>query len=119
MNIDTLREYCLSIKGTTEDMPFDDPYLVFRVLGKWFAVVPLQDEELKVFVKCDPDKAIELRDEYPGCVEAAWHFNKKYWNTIYLNRGMKDDVVQFWIHHSVEQVVKKLPKKVQAEYWNK
>ena len=98
--------------------------------GYWASGLPLcrcrtmslfdtvQDDELKICVKCDPDKAIELRDEYPGCVEAAWHFNKKYWNTIYLNREMKDDVVRFWIRHSVEEVIKKLPKKTQTEYCN-
>lgn len=116
MNIDQLREFCLSIKGATEDMPFNDPYLVFRVMGKWFAVVPLHDTELKVNLKCDPDKAIDLRDEYE-CVQAAWHFNKKYWNSIVLNRDMNDDVLKQWILHSVEEVVKKLPKRVQAEYW--
>lgn len=115
MDIEELREYCLSIKGATEDMPFGDLYLVFKVLGKMFALVPLQGTDLKVFLKCDPDKAIDLRDEY-NCVEPAWHFNKKYWNTIILNREMNDENVKFWIRHSVEEVVKKLPKRVQAEY---
>lgn len=115
MDIDNLREYCLSIKGATEEMPFKEPYLIFKVLGKWFAVVPLQDEELNVSLKCDPDQALELREEY-ACVEPAWHFNKKYWNRITLNREMNDETVKLWIRHSVEQVVKKLPKKIQAEY---
>ena len=117
MDIDKLREYCLSIKGATEYMPFDDPYLIFRVCGKWFAVIPLQDEVLNISLKCDPDKAIDLRDEY-ACVQAAWHFNKKYWNSIVLNRDMDDETVKCWIRHSVEQVIKKLPKKMQAEYKN-
>lgn len=115
MDIDNLREYCLSIKGATEEMPFKEPYLIFKVLGKWFAVVPLQDEELNVSLKCDPDQALELRQEY-ACVEPAWHFNKKYWNCITLNRDMNDETVKLWIRHSVEQVVKKLSKKIQAEY---
>lgn len=117
MDIDQLREYCLSIKGATEEMPFKDPYLIFKVLGKWFAVVPLQDEELNISLKCDPDKAVDLRDEY-RCVEAAWHFNKKYWNSILLNQDMDDETVKFWIRHSVEEVVKKLPKKIQMTYKN-
>lgn len=115
MNIDQLREFCLSIQGATEDMPFEDPYLVFRVMGKWFAVVPLQDPELKINLKCDPDRAIDLRDRYQS-VQPAWHFNKKYWNAILLNQDMNDETVKQWIRHSVEEVIKKLPKKVQAEY---
>ena len=110
MNIEELREYCLSIRNATEDMPFDDECLVFRVFEKWFAVVPLLDAELKINVKCDPAKAIDLRERY-GCVEAAWHFNKKYWNSIVLNRDMDDATLKYWINHSVEEVVKKLPKK--------
>jgi predicted DNA-binding protein (MmcQ/YjbR family) len=116
MNIDQLREFCLSIKGATEDMSFKDPYLVFRVMGKWFAVVPLQDPELKINLKCDPDQAIDLRDLYQS-VQAAWHFNKKYWNAITLNRDMNDEILKQWIRHSVVEVVKKLPQKVQEEYW--
>lgn len=116
MNIEELREYCLSLKNATEDMPFEDEYLMFRVFSKWFAVIPLNASELKIFVKCDPVKAIELRKQY-NCVEAAWHFNKKYWNTITLNQDMNDEFVKYWIRHSVEEVVKKLPKKLQLAYW--
>jgi predicted DNA-binding protein (MmcQ/YjbR family) len=116
MNIEELREYCLSIKDATEDMPFGDDLLVLRVLDKWFAVIPLDDPELNISVKCDPTKAIELRERYK-CVTAAWHFNKKYWNNIILNYDMDDETVKFWIRHSVEEVVKKLPKKTQTEYW--
>jgi len=117
MNIEELRDYCLSIKNVTEDMPFKDEYLIFKVFGKWFAVIPLNDYELNISVKCDPAKAIELRERY-NCIEPAWHFNKKYWNSIMLNRDMNDESVKYWIRHSVEEVVKKLPKKMQTEYWN-
>ncbi len=116
MNIEELRDYCLSLKEVTEYMPFDNEYLIFRVLEKWFAVVPLHDLDLKVTVKCDPSLTLDLRERY-RCVEAAWHFNKKYWNSITLNRDMDDETVKYWIRHSIEEVVKKLPKKVQAEYW--
>ena len=116
MNIEQLREYCLSLKGTTEDMPFKDEYLMFRIYNKWYAVVPLDDSaDLKISVKCDPEKAIELREQYKS-VEPAWHFNKKYWNSIVLNSDMDDKTVKFWIRHSLEQVVKGLPKKIQEEY---
>ena len=117
MNIEQLREYCLSLKEATEDMPFGDEYLVFRVFGKWFAVVPLYDAELKISVKCNPVEAVELRERY-NCVEAAWHFNKKYWNSVTLNRDMNDETVKYWIRHSIEEVVKKLPQKIQVEYNN-
>jgi len=118
MNIEELREYCLSIKNATEDMPFKDEYLIFKVLGKWFAVIPLNDYELNISVKCDSAKAIELRERY-NCIEPAWHFNKKYWNSIILNRDMNDETVKYWVRHSVEEVVKKMPKKMQAEYWDR
>jgi len=116
MNIEELREYCLSLKEATEDMPFEDEYLIFRVFNKWFAVIPLNDTELNISLKCDPDKAIELRERYK-CVTAAWHFNKKYWNNIIINYDMDDETVIYWIRHSVEEVLKKLPKKTQVEYW--
>ncbi len=116
MNIEELREYCLSLKGAAEYMPFDDEYLIFRVFEKWFAVIPLNDSELKISVKCDPAKAIDLREHY-NCVEAAWHFNKKFWNSISLNCDMDDEDVKYWIRHSIEEVIKKLPKKMQSEYW--
>lgn len=118
MNIEELRKYCLSLKNATEDMPFEDKYLIFRVYNKWFAVIPLNDPELKISVKCDPEKAIELRERYRS-VEPAWHFNKKHWNSIRLNQDMDDKTVRQWIQHSVEQVVKSMPKKIQAEYWEK
>ena len=115
MNVEELREYCLSIKGADECFPFDDVSLVFKVFNKMFALLPLDNPELCISLKCDPEKAIELREKY-SCVEPAYHFNKKHWNTIYLNREMKDDKVKFWIRHSVDEVIKKLPQKVQKEY---
>jgi predicted DNA-binding protein (MmcQ/YjbR family) len=116
MHIEELREYCLSLKGVDESFPFDDTALVFKVLNKMFALVPTDDPELRIALKCDPEKAIELREKYT-CVEPAYHFNKKYWNTIYLNHQMSDDDVKFWIRHSVDEVIKKLPKQVQYEYY--
>ena len=117
MNIEELRGYCLSLKGVTESFPFDDVSLVFKVLGKMFALLPIDNPELCISVKCDPEKAMELRERY-ACVEPAYHFNKKYWNTIYLNREMDDEDVKFWIRHSIDEVVKKLSKQVQREYYS-
>lgn len=117
MDIEELRRYCLSQKNATEDMLFDEEYLIFRVFNKWFVVINLNDAELTISVKCDPAQAIELRERY-RCVEAAWHFNKKYWNSIILNQDMNDETVKYWVRHSIEEVVKKLPKKIQQEYFD-
>jgi len=117
MNIEELREYCLSLKGTSDCFPFDDVSLVFKVLDKMFALVPIDNPELCISVKCDPEKAIELREKYP-CVEPAYHFNKTYWNMIYLNREISDEDVKYWIRHSIDEVLKKLPKQTQREYYS-
>ncbi|MDR1369578.1 MAG: MmcQ/YjbR family DNA-binding protein [Dysgonamonadaceae bacterium] len=116
MNVEELHEYCLSFKGADASFPFDEVSLVLKVMGKMFALIPLDDPELSITLKCDPEKAIELREQCTG-VEPAFHFNKKYWNTIYANRDMSDEEIKFWIRHSVDEVVKKLPKKVQNEYY--
>lgn len=116
MNIEELHDYCLTIKGSKESFPFDEFTLVFKVYDKMFALIPLDSVELRVALKCDSQKAEELREKY-SCVEPAHHFNKKYWNSIYLNRGMSDEEIKFWIRHSVGEVVKKLPKRIQNEYY--
>lgn len=115
MNIEELRDYCLSLPMATEYMPFGDNYLIFRIYDKWFAVIPLNDIDLKISVKCDPEKAIELRDCFHS-VSPAWHFNKKYWNSILLNTDMNDETVKQCIRDSVDEVLKKLPKKLREEY---
>ena len=117
MNVEELREYCLSIKGVEECLPFDDVSLVFKVMGKMFALLPLDSDVLSISVKCDPDMALELRDRYEA-VESAYHFNKKYWNTLYPNRDLDDKEIKKWIRHSVDEVIKKLPLAKQKEYHN-
>lgn len=86
MNIEEAREYCLSLKNVTECFPFDDVSLVFKVEGKMFLLLPLDAVEPCVSLKCSTDYVEDLRERYTA-VEGAWHFNKKYWNTIYLDRG--------------------------------
>jgi len=117
MNIEELRETCLTIKGSGESFPFDETVLVFKVMGKMFAYISLAppDGEFWVSVKCDPEKAIELREHYNGVIPGI-HANKRMWNSIYLEGDMPDDEIKFWINHSVEEVIKKLPKKQQEEY---
>ena len=113
MNIETVREYCLSLPMATEDFPFDETTLAFRIKGKIFAMVDLENTEWFV-VKCDPDYALDLRDEYDD-IAPAWHMNKKYWNQLNLFGSLHDDLVKSLIRHSYNEVVKKLPRKVRTE----
>ena len=115
MNIENVREFCVSLKNVTESFPFDNVSLVFKVEGKMFLLLPLDAEEPCFSVKCDPDLAIEIREKYRA-VEPAFHFNKKYWNTIFLDRDMSDEEIRFWIEHSYKEVIRKMPKKIRAEY---
>jgi predicted DNA-binding protein (MmcQ/YjbR family) len=108
MNIESLREYCLSKNNVTESFPFDDETLVFKVEGKIFALINLEGE-LSLNLKCDPELALELRERYQA-VTPGYHMNKKYWNTVSLDGTIPDKEVFSWIDHSYEQVLKK-PKK--------
>lgn len=114
MDIESAREYCLSKKGTTECLPFDDTSLVIKVMGKMFALIDLESAN-KIFMKCDPDYAIELREQY-AAIEGAYHFNKKYWNQIAFDSDVDDRLIKQLIDHSYEEVLKKFTKKLRAEY---
>ena len=116
MNIEELYDYCLSIPKVEPTFPFDEVTLVLKVMGKMVALIPL-DEDVKVIaLKCDPDKAIALREQYSS-VNGAYHMNKKYWNSIELAGDMPDEELKKWIHHSIDEVVKKMTKKMQQEYY--
>lgn len=115
MNIEEARDFCLSIKGAVEETPFDDVTLVYKVMGKMFALIPLDAEEPLVAVKCDPELVPDLRARF-AAVEPARHFNKTYWNQIHLDSDMPDAQIQTWIEHSVEEVLKKLPAKASQAY---
>ena len=109
MNIERAREFCLSLPQVTEDFPFDETTLVFRIGGKIFAMLDLENTEWFV-LKCQPEYAIELRERYPD-IAPAWHMNKKYWNQLNLYGNLPDDLVQALIQHSYDEVVKKMSKK--------
>mgnify|MGYP003482979823 FL=1 len=109
MNIESAREYCLSLPQVTEDFPFDETTLVFRIGGKIFAMLDLENTEWFV-LKCQPEYAIELRERYPD-IAPAWHMNKKHWNQLNLYGNLPDDLVQALIQHSYDEVVKKMSKK--------
>ncbi|TYA69953.1 MmcQ/YjbR family DNA-binding protein [Seonamhaeicola marinus] len=115
MNIEQIRTYCLSKKSTTEDFPFDEDTLVFKVLGKMFALVSLkkwESGEAGINLKCDPDYAEELRAEY-NSIRPGFHMSKKHWNTLYLNEGgLAPSLVKELIDHSYDMVVKGMPKKL-------
>lgn len=113
MNIEEYRDYCLTFVGVTEELPFDDNVLVFKVLGKMFALTDINAFE-SINVKCDPEKAIELREHYT-CVQPGYHMNKKHWNTIIMDGEMPDQEVKEWITHSYDLVVAKMPKKLKEE----
>ncbi len=115
MNIEEARQYCLSLKNVTEGLPFGDDFLVFKVEEKMFALISLDGNEPRITLKCHPDFTGELRDHF-SAVEPAWHFNKKYWNTIFLDRDMSREDICHWISHSYWEVIAKLPKKIKLLY---
>ena len=114
MDIETAREYCLAKKAVTECLPFDEYSLVMKVMDKMFVLIDLEYSN-KICMKCDPEYAIELRERY-SAIEGAYHFNKKYWNSIYLDRDMEDEEIKRWIFHSYREVIAKLPKNIREIY---
>lgn len=114
MNIEEIRDYCLSLPMVTEDMPFGDDYLVLRVCGKIFACVGFERPDYFV-LKCNPEYALDLRDRYAE-IEPAWHWNKKYWNQLNLRGTLAADLVKSLVRHSYCEVVAKLTKKIRVEY---
>ena len=114
MDIERFRMLCLSLPQATEDMPFDDTVVVFRLKGKIFGCIALDTPELAV-LKCDPERAEELR-EHHSAVEGAYHWNKKYWNQIRFNEDVDDKMFVALIAHAYNEVNRKLPKKDRVEF---
>lgn len=110
MNIEQIRDYCISKKAVTEEFPFDEKTLVFKVMGKMFALTGLERIPHEINLKCDPEKAIGLREEYDGLIYGGYHMNKKHWNTVVIEQLPRDLIIEM-IDHSYELVVSKLPKK--------
>ena len=110
MNIETLREYCLSKKNVEEDQPFGPDVLVYKVGGKIFLLVSLDEDPLQFNVKCDPDLALELREEF-SCVIPGYHMNKKHWNTIIVDGTVPSKKLKEWIDHSYNLVTTNRKKK--------
>jgi predicted DNA-binding protein (MmcQ/YjbR family) len=114
MDVESFREYCLAKKGVTEGTPFGETVLVFKVSGKMFALVALDEIPATANLKCDPDLALELRDRYEQ-VQPGYHMNKKHWNTVEIEGGIPAAELRKMIDHSYELVVKSLPKKAQRK----
>ena len=114
MNIESVREYCLSLPHATEDFPFDETTLAFRIGGRIFAMIDLERTEWFV-LKCNPDMAIELREKYAE-ISPAWHMNKRHWNQINLFGYLSEELICSLIRHSYSLVVQKLPKAIRISF---
>jgi predicted DNA-binding protein (MmcQ/YjbR family) len=114
MNIEQLRDYCLSLKGVEESFPFDETTLVFKVGGKMFCLTDL-DGEFSLNLKNHPAKNIELREMYPS-VSPGYHMNKQHWNTIKVDGTIPDALLYNLISESYSIVFQSLPKTIQKEF---
>jgi predicted DNA-binding protein (MmcQ/YjbR family) len=116
MNIETIRNYCLSKKGATEEFPFDEFTLVYKIGNKMFALSSLTGE-LSINLKCDPELALELRERYPS-VQPGYHMSKQHWNTVYIDGSVPQALIFGWIDHSYDLVFKNLSRKEQNRIYN-
>ena len=109
MNVESLREFCLSLPRVEECFPFDEWTLVFKVGGKKFLFCDLLEDEKRITLKCDPERAIDLRERFPE-IEPGYHTNKRLWISIWLRPSIADPVVRDCIVHAYTEVIKKMPK---------
>ncbi len=107
-------DYCLSRKGAVAGFPFDADTLVFKVMGKMFALLPLDEVPPRANLKCAPERALELRESWPERIVPGWHMNKKHWNTVYFEM-LPDPLVHALIDHSYERVVAGLPRRLRRQ----
>lgn len=113
MNIEEYRDYCLRKAGVTEHFPFDDNTLVFKVMGKMFALADV-DLFQSINLKCDPDRAVQLRESYSGIIP-GYHMNKTHWNTVQMDGSVPDILAYELIDLSYDLIVSSLPKKIKDE----
>ena len=113
MNIEDYRDYCLLKSGVTEETPFDEDTLVFKVGGKIFALTSISRYD-SVNLKCDPERAVQLREEF-DFVLPGYHMNKKHWNTVVIGSGVSNSQLREWTDHSYELVRASLPRAVREE----
>ncbi|TDN89111.1 putative DNA-binding protein (MmcQ/YjbR family) [Salegentibacter sp. 24] len=115
MDIETLRNYCISKKGVTESLPFGPDALVFKLMGKIFALASLDSVPLRLNLKCQPDRALELREEFESNILPGFHMNKQHWNTVILDGRLKPDFIYELIDDSYNLIKAGLTKKLQKE----
>ena len=114
MYADEIREHCLAKAGVTEETPFGDDVLVYKVLGKMFALIALDEVPVRINLKCDPDRAVELRDQHESILP-GYHMNKRHWNTLVMDCSIGDALERELIDDSYDLVVAGLPKSKRAE----
>lgn len=113
MNIEEYRNYCLALPGVTEDFPFGPETMVFKVMNKMFALTNIEAYDF-VNLKCNPERAITLREEYEG-ISPGWHMNKVHWNSVKTSADVEDELFIELIRHSYDLIVESLPKKTKEE----
>ena len=114
VHIEDFRTYCLNKPGVTEGFPFGPDTLVLKVMGKIFAITGLDTDSFRVNLKCDPEYALELRDQHPQIIP-GWHMNKQHWNTVFFEDGLPESLLRSLIDHSYELIAESLPKKRKEE----
>jgi predicted DNA-binding protein (MmcQ/YjbR family) len=108
LNIESFRSFCLSKKGVTEEFPFDENTLVFKVMGKMFALTDLESFE-SINLKCDPETGVQLREQYPS-VLPGYHMNKRHWITVLMDGSVPDRLIRQWIDNSYRLIAGSLTK---------
>lgn len=110
-DIESFRTYCLAKKGVTEELPFGDDTLVYKVMGKMFALTGLNNAEFSINLKCDPEIALQLREQYPA-VQPGYHMSKRHWNTVLVDGSIPLKEIKAMIDNSYQLVVSGLPAKL-------
>ena len=114
MNIEELREYCISKAHVEEAFPFDEETLVFKAGGKIFLLVDINGNPVSFNVKCDPERAVELREQH-SFILPGYHMNKKLWNTVYMNGSLSNSQLHQMIDHSYNLIFNSLPQKIKDQ----
>lgn len=115
MNIEQIREYCLSKKAVTECFPFDEDTLVFKVAGKIFALISISEKPLKINLKMNPEIINDWREQYDD-VQPGYHMNKSHWNTVTTESSLPAEKIFWMIDHSYAEVVSKLTRKAKNDF---